>query len=688
MLDFVPIKFRENEAQAKSFLSCFECKSDKDHGQLYIDSCENYIMANEGQAYKPYCGSCIGNVRFYCNCDPKCKPTLSKSIQDAYNFYFVPCFTHTTTKAVSFTSNFLPICLECRQKYRVYKSLSYNEISENFFELFKSVSKSLCKDRKSKLVTYSTQEMLKACRWMHQINSGIFCAECPDTVSECVTENLEGACRKCLQSKDHYIPLGDFNQVSQRILDVVKQKCARADPFELNKYMIKMLRYNSHTLIKAPQDLNLLILEFQEINRTKYLTARCVVCLVKFTEAWKKGVKLVCGHSACFKCIFSKSFDNCPIDNEEISSSEFINISIQSKMILCHFEHAYNSQSNIYRLPCFHHSCKEHIQKGYCFQCGFQFTKWQNEPVQRVVKPRKSLDSLQSFYDLKCLVHNRVLSEFNLKTLTFYCDKCEKNANEKEIDTFSKHLALEHCIDKRNEKYLDFIESVKNYNMDSNIIKFFSYISIQNYHLRNYCVALLKTLLGHYGKIKSKKYFIVTEALDVRLWPRRKFLINEKFSVKLKFSLNSDIVLTGLILSRIYFPFTLPFINIGVSPISVEINFYQEDSDKILETKKIESLSIYPKQIKTEKSDFNSKLIVQNFSKNVYLASSKMSYELIVNMNPGYYYFSKAISKQRLLFLNYLKISKKTNNAGLVIDGSISSPVFGLCCDLINQHFK
>lgn len=682
MLAVIPIKFREDEAYIKSFFNCSQCKNEQAPGNLFSDSCADFII-NNSQEVKHYCGSCIESVRFNCNCNQRCEKTPSKILDSAIRFYYVPCFFHPNIKASFFTSNFVPFCSECRPKQRDYQELSYSKVSHQFFDLFKSVFKTLCKDRRQKLVTYSTEDMLKACKWMQQISNGISCSVHPGAVSEFITEDLEGVCRSCLNNKSDNISLSNISQASQYILDIIKKDSVKIDPFYLNKYTINMLKFNSHTQIKTAQDLNLLILEFQELKKNKYLTARCVACLVKLTEGWRKGVMLKCGHSLCFKCLFDKSISNCPIDNEEPDAKEFIPNKNQSKFVLCNAEHTYGT-GNIYKLPCFHHSCETHYKLGHCFQCGFRFDRW---PV--LSKVSKSFIELQKFYDIKCLLHNKNVNRIKLRPLELYCEKCEVIEEQKgKLDTYSKHLVLEHIMDRINESMMEKIKTIKSYDLDCEVIKLFSYIGIKNYNCRSYCIALLNIMFDQLEKIKTKKYFLATEALEVRLWPKKKFFISQNFSVKLKFSLNSDIILSGLILSTFYFPYTLPFINIKIPPISATINIYNEDSDQIQDAKHIQSFCSHPKKLKAGEKELYSKLFIYNFSRSVYMQSSKMSYELIVNLQPGYYYFSKAMSKQKISFMNYLKNKKNLNSNELVVDGSISSPLFGLCCDEIKNHIQ
>jgi len=479
--------------------------------------------------------------------------------------------------------------------------------------------------------------------------------------------------------------LADISQASVSILEIAKSCESHKDPYLVNKYAAQMLRSDKHSSVKTPDKLNLLLLECRDLlNRVEYKTARCVICLVKLTEGLNRGIKLNCKHVACFKCIISQSTTNCPIDNQEIACEEYLN-SIQDHLMLCHCEHSFKPGESVYKLPCFHSSCEEHYQYGYCFQCGFSFDKWPNN--QKHLSNLRS--KIQAFYDLKCIVHNKRAYHMRIFPLGFYCEDCvyfnnpdDQKTNKREIISIEtiKHLIVKYVRSEYDLKKIELTNSAKNFDLSNNLIKLFTYLNTKSLSCRFLATSIILALNSSPELVNSKSILLFNHSFIPKIWNREKYHLEKKTSVIINFKLTSDTILTGVIMSKLSLPY-VDLDSVHYIPISVKINYYLEESNEVLETKEVTNFSPYPntpESIEIEsfkKKDFG----IYNFSHPIYLPSSKMNYELIVEINPGYYFFSKPMSKLKHVFLEYLKIKRKTRTPGPVIDGSISSPLFGIC---------
>lgn len=688
MSNFVPRLFRENEIKAKSFYACSCCSLFTLPPKLYAGVCENTITYDKSLTnIFLYCKSCMNEVDFVCNCPEKCEIKESEAILNAYKFYRVPCCNHKDRDSTSYTKKFTALCSECVDRTSSMEEiieLTYTSLSKHFFDLYSANYKPLSNDRRQKLVTYSCHEMLDACKWLYQLQNGLLCEEHTNDKAEFITDELKGLCRVCCHRNSRNRPLADISQATQSILEIIKSSENHKNPFYVNKYMTDMLKLNKNLSITTPIKLNLLILESRDLlNKVEYKTARCVACNVKLTEGWNKGIQLSCKHAACFNCIFTQNVSSCPIDNQDLEYMGFINTT-QEHLMLCHVEHGLKPGENVYKLPCFHSSCEKHYEYGFCLQCGFSFDKWPNHQKHL----SKLRTQIQCFYDIRCIVHDKPAKFMNILPVDFYCEDCVyqiKNGSKNIgiIDYLSietcKHVIIKHIRVSMDILYLDIPESIKKYNFTNNLIKLFSYLSIKNFQSRFLAKTLLGIIKNCSGLISSKPILLYKQICTPHIWSRKKYFLDSKTSVIFNFKLNSDIILTGIIMSK----FLMNYLDLRFaecSPISVKINYYNVDSTEIYETREIVNFSPYPNNIESIEIESLRKLLtICNFSHPIYLPASKMNYELIVELHSGYYLFSRPMSKLKHPFLEDLKIKRKLNATGLALNGSISSPVFGIC---------
>ena len=76
--------------------------------------------------------------------------------------------------------------------------------------------------------------------------------------------------------------------------------------------------------------------------------------------------------------------------------------------------------------------------------------------------------------------------------------------------------------------------------------------------------------------------------------------------------------------------------------------------------------------------DFNRQVENYRFKSSIYLESNQVYHEFVIDMNPGYYYVSKGFSNLRVENIEYMDIKKSDYGNGLVLNGSLSSPLFGI----------
>ena len=618
-------------------LTCYKCKT----------------RLNSLNGRQDLCSKCSINQKTELNlfCDkhvPKCKTCKKLSDETSIklviveNFFLVNCFFHKESKAEVYEEHsFVPLCNHCKANHAFLhlKPLNYLETQTRFFDLFNELSKNLDSDSKRGLMGESFSDLIKSTQFLIQVKNGPFCLAHPWKVSKYWTENWEIICEDC--RVDNKISLEDnFDQVKDSIGEQIKYD----DPTKLSKFLIQSLKIMDRTILREAKSKNLFILEALQWKNGNKKYLRCVNCVKSLAVGLRKGVKLSCGHLMCFNCVQVTNVKNCPIENEIVSCSEYLD-ELPNDIPICHNIHKLDLEKSIFKLPCFHYSCENHLKIEHCLLCGFNFRSFTLDP-----RPSKKLPTLIKYLSLTCAAHCLPISSFSAKTQLFYCEKCNFPENSSQVLPVcnSSPSLLTSILHKLFENTFSSIQSSpqnlqKFEYLSIAFLKTFNYSSIlQNQILFN-LIQCLRVLISD---IKLFNYEFPSQDFKVFQNPiLHSFEATDETSLVLSITPKSDLIITHSLLNPSFFQIQSLPVRLLVDEMQVKV--FNSNKKEIFE------LGFESKILVTSLDD--EKVLVKHLP--IY-ACAGLNYVIIFKILPGVQAFlSKTYSKNKIEIFDMQKYS-------------------------------
>lgn len=611
-------------------LTCCKCETKVSTLNGHQDLCSECVI-NEKAEIKLFCNKHIPNCTI---CKKRCEETSIK-LEIVESFFFVNCFFHKESKAEVYEEiNFVPLCEQCEAKYQPLnlKPLDYLEIQSQFFNLFNDLSKILNSDIKRGLMSESFSDLIKSTQFLIQVKNGPFCKYHPWNLGEFWTENWEIICEDC-KMVDKISLQDSFDQVKDSISDLIKYK----DSFKLSKFLIQSLKIMEGSNVRESKTKNLFILEALEWKNGDKRYLRCVSCVKNLTVGLRKGIKLDCGHLMCFNCVQVVNVKNCPIENNLVSCSEYLE-ELPNDIPICHYMHKLDPQGSIFKLQCFHYSCGNHLNIKYCRLCGFDFQSFTLSP-----KPSKKLSNLIEYLSLACPIHNLPISSFSAKTQFFYCNNCnipESNISSQVLPVCNSNSSfITSILHKLFENTLTSIQSssqsLKRFEyLSTKIMKIFDYSSI----LRNQILLnLIQCLRVIISDIKLFNYEFPSK--DLKIFKNasfHSFEATDETSLVLSITPISDIIITHSMLNPSFFQIESLPVRLLVDEVQVKV--FDSNKNEIIE------LGFESKIVITSLD--NEKVLVKHLP--VY-ACAGLNYVIIFKILPGVQaLISKMYSKNKV----------------------------------------
>lgn len=682
MMKAIPPKFRYDEAVVKAKLACFNCGGNPEPETLMTTFC----LFGSDESWQSLCESCYSAVDNKCECSGQsCLKVFKSSIQFIIEFYYVRCEECRVKRASRFTlDSYLPLCENCSPSYGVSEGLcelSYCNIEERFFKLLLECKNYLLKDRYKFIIRSSSNSckaMLEGCRFLSQVLHNLFCFNHPNKIAEFLTSDLIPRCRLCTETSTNYFPISNYKETAAVLKDFLRVKASEVEPSCLSQYLIKFLKINGTIEVNNKKDISLLVLEGMDlIKKVDFGVVRCVCCVKKIFLGRRKGIKLNCGDVICYQCLASGVFVDCPLDMKELTYDEYFN----SKLLNiphCHADHKFDNDDVILKLPCFHYSCEKHI-KEFCYCCGFEIRKFKAEPVNS-----NYAKSLVEFLEIPCPKHLLKIQYFSIFPLALKCEKCKNQYNEEQLLQYDQSPDLKGILEIF-VKYMEMLK-FKNETYDricSDLTKIISNISLKNMSDLYTVIYIINLINFLECSVKTYQLFFFSKTINSRIYSKRLFKSNNSFKIVLRFKVKKDLICSGLILGLSFISYSIPNVPFLIYPklltykkllISNNEEILKKNFEFFIDQNEDDAIELNEKI----NQDLNGQFKNCRFGCSIYLESNQVYHEFIIDMNPGYYYVSKGSSKLRLSNIEYINIKKSDYGAGLVLNASISSPLFGI----------
>jgi hypothetical protein len=451
------------------------------------------------------------------------------------------------------------------------------------------------------------------------------------------------------------------------VVDVLRQKANQVDARCLNQFMIQVLK-RSITL-SSPRDLALLVLEGRSLlSEDQFKDVRCVECCNKISLGSSRGIILECDHVICYKCLSSGHCRECPLDRRELNYSQYYSWKYLT-IPTCHATHEFNDQP-IWRLPCFHYSCQDHLNLQTCYECGFDCRKWKEK-----IKESSYARSLLDFLKIKCLIHNLPITNIGSRPFALQCEKClEMKGNLFGIHDLSVK-PIEDLISDRLQM-LQY-DDVSNRKLENKALKLISNMGVRRLSEIFKAFCLVESLRSQCTSIATRPFYFFASSSCSNLGARNLFKSEKSFKVVLRFKCDIDLLCKGLILGYCYVPYKPPFHPLSVPPSRITYQKLLLSDNSCISSEIFNTFCSFP--LKTTENlqkveDFSNKARNLEFPSLIYLESNHVLHEFIIEMNPGHYFTTKAFSRLKLPDLELLKVKKTPE----VISASLSSPLFGV----------
>ena len=521
---------------------------------------------------------------------------------------------------------------------------------------------------------------------MKQIVTRLTCSKHPLSPSERIDSKMTTYCSLCETSD--LTSLLNIENAADFVISKARDCAKTSSPQSLNKFMLQAVNYYKRPKISQLKDLNLLILETRDlINQVEFEVLRCVFCIKKVLFGKMTGIMNQCGHLICFTCCFNSDTGRCPIDDSKVLPVEYFNHDFID-FPECHSFHVF-SDEKIFKLPCFHYSCRAHLAKGHCCVCGFEFCVL---GIYKPVRVSMTASDVLDFIKVMCINHPDTEAEiFCMKLNHLCCSKCENYSKIFHYFQIPKSPKRKFNFFNNILQTLNSKASQVAFGVDLNIVKAYNYLKVLSMQKKFNYFKVLDVLINR-ALVISPKEMILFDVL-----PEAKHILDAAYYIDentcLSFTLNAvkDMILSGFILNnKILTPTDLGSDFSLINSINFSAEDGRQDSRNIRSTKNINELQN------------NIELICSRhyFDRSIYLRANVLT-QFDIRLSSGHYYLSKSFTKRRFKDLTLMKSEKAKSSVkkedgfsyeldkGLrIIDGSLGCMLNGLIISPASDYLR
>ena len=653
-------RIRSNEILMKSLISCSKCQDFERSFELYQLVGSDQVESKENLGL--LCEDCKDEISK--SNAIKCSLVKDSNYSKIYFFYYLP----KELELFSFANDSISLIRP-----------TYQDLQLLFFKLLKEVSPYLVPDRIKKLKTKSSKDLLKSCRWLDQVISGLFCSIHKNIRAYCVSPSLKGLCPDCASTQPVILISNIQNGISS-ITQLIKNYSKQLSPAHLNKFIIKALQIDKSFNLSNTASLNLLILEGRDLLKGhKYPFARCVICFSEANFGSHKLINIECGHVICFKCLIIDCNEYCSIDKEKIVQADLSYYKYKSmSKYRCHYGHLLDCNKKVMKLPCFHYSCIEHQEIGACLVCGFDTSLW-----PWGIRESLRIQNLHKFNEVVCLAHNKKIKFLKLDPFRLFCEMCI--GEEGVFSVEGQEPWIWNVIEQKVEKAVQDLDKLNQFLYCSELLKSVSYFHVLSLNQKYKIYAILNAIREKGIEVNTKNFTFSKTLYPQFVWSSKVNKLEEGAKVVLKFSVKTDFWVKGFITAGCYFP----YFEIGnpyfTPPLQIIHKIYNRDKkgmeimiyEKTFENFFMSDLSSL-ENLSLNGEDFLNKSKLCEFDVPILLSSERNIHEFIFTLRNGFYYYSKPFNKIILPNIEWMNISKRNYLPLDIINGNRSSPILGI----------
>lgn len=362
--------------------------------------------------------------------------------------------------------NFICECEECEnENITKDNNIRIDEAKLFINNYFPVIRKLISPERRRWLLAPTSFENLQVkCQFIYQlVTYELHCDTHENNLAvyfDLVTFKLK--CSECSQINSEYIAYlnTDINKIIGEIL--IRAKESDISLLDKSHYDLCKKSFSNNIV-------SLILLGKSIVEKFEVKIPRCCVCCKKISFGALSGVKNLCGHVLCFKCCTNENPDLCSICKSKIHSLEGdVEVDILYYNITCHYRTAESNknsthglicyQDKVYKLPCLHNVCEDHIQQSdRCMICNrfFEITN---------LKLNTKLMNIIDILKLYCEDHKELAIKFDYFACKAICKKC------KEVEP-SSSLSNENAIcEKRGSSYLLSVAKSITYKLKNQLI--------------------------------------------------------------------------------------------------------------------------------------------------------------------------------------------------------------------------
>lgn len=310
-------------------------------------------------------------------------------------------------------------------------------MKDYIIENFGKIKKKLSPERRKLIFKRLNQNLRERYLFVKSIMEDSFCCNFHKTnkAGFINKENFTPLCDQCIENLPEHITINIENQEELKML--LRKMVTSADVFLLDKLHYKLLNRECDFHLTT-----MILLGRSIADKIVFNITRCCVCNKKISYGTRSGVLNECKHISCFGCCLYGYDENCNVcKGKLVPVGDDVEIDINEYRIYCHhlsktgLPHLlYNYTGNVYKLPCLHNVCDEHLSDELCQFCN---VKYDSKKLKLNYQLMKIIDVLKIY----CLEHNKIAVSYDTFTSKAFCKKCpDKDLGLRDFEIVRKTL--------------------------------------------------------------------------------------------------------------------------------------------------------------------------------------------------------------------------------------------------------